>query len=127
MSKVSFTRKRGEKFRFSPEERARLDALSDAEIESRAVADSDNPPLDKHQLERMAVAREVRRVREKTGLSQPQFAARFHIGLARLRDFEQGRSEPDFIVRVFLRMILEDPSKADRLIKIVERQAAASA
>lgn len=127
MSKVSFTRKRGDKFLFSPEERARLDALSDAEIESRAAADSDNPPLDKGQLERMAVAREVRRVREKTGLSQPQFAARFHIGLARLRDFEQGRSEPDFIVRVFLRMILEDPSKADRLIKTVERGAAASA
>ncbi len=125
MSKVSFTRRRGDKFRFSPKERARLGALSDAEIESRAVADSDNPPLDKDQLKRMAVAREVRRVREKTGLSQPQFAARFHIGLARLRDFEQGRSEPDFIVRVFLRMILEDPSKADRLVKIVERGTAA--
>ena len=127
MSKVSFTRKRGAKFRFSDKDRARLDAASDAEVESRARADSDNPPLDKDQLNRMAVAREVRRVREKTGLSQPQFAARFHIGLARLRDFEQGRSEPDFIVRVFLRMILEDPSKADRLVKMVERDGAESA
>jgi len=61
-------------------------------------------------------------IAEKTGLSQPQFAVRFHIGLARLRDFEQGRSEPDFIVRVFLRMIHEDPAKADRLVKSVERQ-----
>jgi DNA-binding transcriptional regulator YiaG len=48
------------------------------------------------------LAREVRLIREKTGLSQPPFAARFHIGLARLRDFEPARSEPDFIVRVFL-------------------------
>ena len=127
MSKVSFTRRRGAKFRFSDKDRARLDAASGAEVESRARADSDNPPLDKDQLHRMAVARQVRRVREETGLSQPQFAARFHIGLARLRDFEQGRSEPDFIVRVFLRMILEDPSKVDRLVKVVEREGATSA
>lgn len=84
----------------------------------------DNPPLTGRQLDRMALAREVRLVREKTGLSQPQFAARFHIGLARLRDFEQARSEPDFVIRVFLRMILEDPSKADRLVKLVERESA---
>ncbi|HKT73051.1 MAG TPA: helix-turn-helix domain-containing protein [Steroidobacteraceae bacterium] len=127
MSKVSVTRKRGTKFRFSDKERARLGAPSETEVESGTSADSDNPPLTKDQLNRMAVAREVRRIREKTGLSQPQFAARFHIGLARLRDFEQGRSEPDFIVRVFLRMILEYPSRADRLVKMVERDGAVSA
>jgi hypothetical protein len=33
------------------------------------------------------------------------------------------RSEPDFIVRVFLRMIYEDPKKADRLVKLVEQQS----
>jgi putative transcriptional regulator len=75
----------------------------------------------------MVLAREVRLTREKLRLSQPEFAARFHIGLARLLDLEQARSEPDFIVRVFLRMIYEDPAKADRLIKIVERQGAVAA
>jgi putative transcriptional regulator len=95
--------------------------------EAQALADPENSPLTEQQLNRMALAREVLLVREKTGLSQPQFAARFHIGLARLRDFEQARSEPDFIVRVFLRMILEDPGKADRLVKIVERENAAHA
>jgi putative transcriptional regulator len=124
MSKTYFTRKRGAPFRFSEEERRRLKALSDADIEARAMSDPDNPPLTKEQLKRMVLAREVRLTREKTGLSQPQFAARFHIGLARLRDFEQARSEPDFIVRVFLRMILEDPVKVDRLVKMVERQGA---
>jgi putative transcriptional regulator len=127
MSKISFARKRGARFRFSDEERARLDAMSDAEVKAWALADPDNPPLSEEQLKRMALAREVRLVREKTGLSQPQFAARFHIGLARLRDFEQGRSEPDFIVRVFLRMILEDPAEADRLVKLFERQGALTA
>jgi putative transcriptional regulator len=91
------------------------------------LSDPDNPPLSEQQLKRMALAREVRLVREKTGLSQPQFAARFHIGLARLRDFEQARSEPDFIVRVFLRIIQEDPAKAYRLVKLVERRSVVTA
>lgn len=127
MSKTSFSRKRGDSFRFSDSERKRLKKVDDAKAEATALADSDNPPLTEQQLERMVLAREVRLVREKTGLSQSQFAARFHIGLARLRDFEQARSEPDFIVRVFLRMISEDPGKADRLVKLVERQSAAHA
>ena len=127
MSKVSFSRKRGSSFRFTDKERKRLKDVSDTEAEARALADVDNPPLSEQQLRRMVLAREVRLVREKTGLSQPQFAARFHIGLARLRDFEQARSEPDFVVRVFLRMIQEDPAKAERLVKLVERESAANA
>src|SRR5712672_773204 len=123
MSKTYFSRKRGAQYQFSAEEKRRLDDLSDAEIEARALSDPDNPPQTKEQLRRMVLAREVRLTREKLGLSQPEFAARFHIGLARLRDFEQARSEPDFIVRVFLRMIYEDSAKADRLIKLVERQS----
>ena len=81
MSKVSFKRKRGSSFRFSKVERRRLKNVSDAESEALARADPDNPPLTKQRLGRMVLAREVRLVREKTGLSQPQFAARFHIGL----------------------------------------------
>jgi putative transcriptional regulator len=100
-----------------------LDHLSDADVEAGALSDTDNPPQTTEQLRRMALAREVRLTREKLGLSQPEFAARFHIGVARLRDFEQARSEPDVIVRVFLRMIFEDPTKADRLIRLVERRA----
>jgi putative transcriptional regulator len=121
MSKVSFTRKRGAPFRFSDEERKRLKNVSDADTEAAALSDPDNPPLTPEQLKRMSLAREVRLIREKTGLSQPQFAERFRIGLARLRDYEQARSEPDFVVRVYLRMIFEDPAGADRLVKLVER------
>jgi putative transcriptional regulator len=127
INKVYFTRKRGARYRPSAEDRRRSGTLTDAEIEARALSDPDNPPQTAEQLQRMALAREVRLTREKLGLSQPEFAARFHIGLARLRDFEQARSEPDLIVRVFLRIIYEDPVKADRLIRAVERQNSVSA
>jgi len=123
VSKTYFSRKRGTQYHPSAQEKRRLDKLSDTEIEAGALSDPDNQPQTKEQLRRMVLAREVRLTRDKLGLSQPEFAARFHIGLARLRDFEQARSEPDFIVRVFLRMIYEDPAKADRLIKLVERKS----
>lgn len=122
MSKVSFHRKRGAPFRFSDQERKRLKALGASEADAKARSDADNPPVDEARLGRMALAREVRLIREKTGLSQPQFAARFHLGLARLRDYEQARSEPDIPIRVFLRLIQEDPAHAKRLIEAVERQ-----
>ena len=122
MSKTYFSRKRGAQYQFSEEEKRRLNGLSDAEIERRALCDPDNPPLSKEQLRRMAFAREIRMTREKLGLSQPQFAARFQIGLARLRDFEQARSEPDLVVRVFFRLIYEDAEKADQPIKLLQRR-----
>lgn len=66
----------GVSFRFSDKERSRLKNVSDAEseAETRALTDPENPPLTKQQLDGMALAREVRLVRQRTGLSQPQFA-----------------------------------------------------
>jgi hypothetical protein len=61
MSKISFSHKRGAPFQFSDDERKRLKNVSDAEIEARALADRDNPPLGGEQLKRMALAREGRR------------------------------------------------------------------
>jgi putative transcriptional regulator len=122
MSRTSFIRERGRPFRFSPQERARLQGLTEAQVQAGANADADNPELTDAELRRMQVAREVRRIRERTGLSQPQFAARFRIGLGRLRDFEQARSEPDLLVRAFYRLIDEDPQRAEALVQAVEMQ-----
>ncbi len=127
MSKTSFTRKRSAPFTFSAEARARLEAMSEVDVAQAASGDPDNPILSDGQLRRMRTAREVRRVREATGLSQPQFAARYRIGLGRLRDFEQARSEPDLLLRVIYRLISEDPERAERLIAQVEREGLAGA
>ena len=47
-------------FRFDAVERARLDAMSDEEIERLAREDPDNPPLTDQELSRMVAARSVR-------------------------------------------------------------------
>src|SRR4051812_14474205 len=58
----------------SPEQEAFQQALSSEEIEWLAASDPDNPPSSDEELDRGVAAREVRLVREKTGLSQHRFA-----------------------------------------------------
>ena len=53
---------------------------------------------------------DVRAIREVTGLSQDEFALQFGLELATLRNWEQGRSEPDTAARNFLTTIAKDPN-----------------
>ena len=103
-------------YRPSPDERARLDALSDEEIERLASEDPDNPPLTDQQLSRMVAARSVRRVREGLGLTQGKFAEQYRINPARLRDWEQGRSTPDSAALAYLRVIEREPEAVARAL-----------
>jgi putative transcriptional regulator len=52
---------------------------------------------------------DVRAIREATKLSQEDFALRFGLELATVRNWEQGRSEPDTAARNFLITIARDP------------------
>ena len=48
-------------------------------------------------------------IRRALGLSQEEFAARYRIPLGTLRDWEQGRSEPDQPARAYLEVIAAEP------------------
>jgi putative transcriptional regulator len=104
--------KRGEvPGKMTPVDWARLDAMTPEEIEQNAIDDPDNPPLTDEEIERAVLARDIRQLRQSTGLSQEKFAARFHIHVARVRDWEQGRHMPDSAMRAYLRVI-QDNQKA---------------
>lgn len=60
---------------------------------------------------------DVRAVRKALGLSQQEFAARYSFGLARLRDWEQGRSQPDGAVRAYLLVIAREHEAVDRALR----------
>ncbi|MDB5437651.1 MAG: hypothetical protein JWM33_78 [Caulobacteraceae bacterium] len=100
----------------TPDQAALLDARSDLEITAAALSDADNPPLTDSELGRLSAARRVREVRAHTGLSQTSFAAAFRIGVARLRDFEQGRSQPDSAVLAYLAVIDKEPDAVRRAL-----------
>ncbi|MGH2617929.1 MAG: helix-turn-helix domain-containing protein [Thermomicrobiales bacterium] len=88
---------------------ARLEAMTEEEIEANALSDPDNPPLTPEELARMRPAPNARRIRDKLKLTQEQFSERFEIPLGTLRDWEQGVSYPDRAARTLLRVIDKDP------------------
>jgi putative transcriptional regulator len=107
-------REEGRPFKFDPGEPARLEAMSDEEVEAAALADPDNPPLTEAQLADMMGGGRLRRIRERLGLSQETFARRYHFSVGRLRDLEQGRTRIDGVVSAYLRLIEADPEFVDR-------------
>jgi putative transcriptional regulator len=88
---------------------ARLEAMTDEEIHAAALADPDARPLTQEDLERMPLVPRVVTIRRALKLSQEDFAARYHIPVGTLRDWEQGRKEPDAAARAFLRVIATEP------------------
>ena len=97
-------------------ERARLDAMSDAEITAAALADADNPPLTAEESARIEAAQIVRRTRAQTGLSQDRFAKRYRISVGRLRDLEQGRTKADSALLAYLAVIEREPEAVERAL-----------
>ncbi|MBI4967248.1 MAG: helix-turn-helix domain-containing protein [Rhodospirillales bacterium] len=65
---------------------------------------------------RVPDAIDVRRVRQGTGLSQAEFAARFGINRRTLQDWEQGRHEPDAMARALLTIIAREPEAVRRAL-----------
>jgi putative transcriptional regulator len=96
---------------------ARLEAMTEEEIEANALADPDNPPLTPEELARMRVVPHPRRIRERLKLTQEAFSERFEIPLGTLRDWEQGVSYPDKAARTLLRVIEQDPEGVARALE----------
>jgi putative transcriptional regulator len=88
----------------------RADAMTEAEIHAAALSDPDAQPLTPERLARMKRTPQARVIRRALGLSQEEFAKRFHIPLGTLRDWEQGRKDPDTAARAYLRVIGHNPA-----------------
>lgn len=88
---------------------SRFDALTDAEVHAAALADPDAQPLTPERMASMKRTPQVKVIRRAFGLSQEEFSARFRIPLGTLRDWEQGRKEPDTAARSYLKVIARNP------------------
>ncbi len=60
---------------------------------------------------------DVRAVRTRMGLSQAQFANKFGLPPATLRNWEQGRSRPDAPTRVLLAVIAKHPEAVEDVLR----------
>lgn len=86
-----------------------LPRRSDAAIEAAALSDPDNRPRTPEREKKPRRIPQVRVMRKALGLTQEEFAAHFHIPLGTLRDWEQGKSEPDTCARAYLKVIARNP------------------
>lgn len=68
-------------------------------------------PLSDDEFERGMGAMLARRARAATGLSQTEFAKRYGVPAASLRDWEQGRRMPDAATQSYLRVIIKMPDE----------------
>ena len=93
-----------------------LRPMTNAAIEQAARADRDALPLTESDLQRMKQTPRVKIIRRALNLTQEEFADRYQIPLGTLRDWEQGRSEPDQPTRAYLRLIALDPELVYRLL-----------
>lgn len=86
-----------------------LDNLSDEEVVRRALSDPDAKPLTEEDFKRLKRSPRVRIVRMALGLTQAEFAEAYGIPVATLRDWEQGRREPDQASKTLLKLIERMP------------------
>jgi putative transcriptional regulator len=59
----------------------------------------------------------VRAIRQKLGLSQSKFAVRFGFTAATVRNWEQGRTQPDGPARVLLAVIAYHPDAVEDALR----------
>jgi putative transcriptional regulator len=96
---------------------SRLDAMTDVEKHAAAVSDPDNRPLSEADMKRMKRTPRAKLIRRALGLSQEDFAVRYRIPLGTLRDWEQGRAEPDQAARAYLTVIAREPEVVRKALK----------
>lgn len=90
--------------------------MSAEEVEKAARSDPDAQPLTPADLRGMKRVPQVKVIRRALELTQEEFAARYHIPLGTLRDWEQGRAEPDQPTRAYLTLIARDPERVNQTL-----------
>ena len=90
--------------------------MSEAEVSAAAAADPDARPMSQDEFSAARRVPRVRTLRRALDLTQEEFAARFHIPLGTLRDWEQGRTVPDQPARAYLTVIAHDPEGVRRAL-----------
>ncbi len=103
---------------------ARLDAMTDEEVHAAAMADPDARPMTPEQMAKARRVPRVKTLRRALGLTQEEFATRYQIPLGTLRDWEQGRTEPDQPARAYLKVIASNPDWVSRALANGPRRTA---
>jgi putative transcriptional regulator len=125
MSDANTTKKIAERPRAAEPDWSRFDAMSEAERHAAAPSDPDAQPLTEDDLKRMRRTPRAKIIRRALRLSQEECAARYRIPLGTLRDWEQGRAQPDQAARADLTVIAREPEAARCALEPIQGTRAA--
>ena len=89
----------------------KLRAKTDEEVIAAALSDPDAQPMTEEQLAQMRRAPLSKRIRRKLRLTQEQFAEKYAIPIGTVRDWDQGRTDPDAAARALLNAIAAYPDE----------------
>jgi putative transcriptional regulator len=81
-----------------------------------ALADPDAQPITAENIHLMKPVPRSKTIRRRLSLTQEEFAERYRIPLGTLRDWEQGRTEPDQTAQTYLHLIALDPDGVYRTL-----------
>jgi putative transcriptional regulator len=84
--------------------------MTGAEIHAAALSDADARPLPVSDTGGMTKLVNIKKLRERLGLTQESFAATYRIPVGTLRDWEQRRKRPDAPARAYLTIIATNPA-----------------
>ncbi len=90
--------------------------MTDEEVTAAAMGDNDAKPMTPEQLRTARRVPRTKTLRQALAMTQEEFAMRFHIPIGTLRDWEQGRCEPDQPARAYLTVIAHDPEGVERAL-----------
>src|SRR5882724_7809247 len=90
--------------------------MTDAQVKTAASADPDARPMTAEELRKVKRVPRVKTLRRALGFTQEEFAVRYQIPIGTLRDWEQGRAEPDQPARAYLKVIAQDPERVHRML-----------
>ena len=95
----------------------RFDAMTAEERHQAALSDPDAQPMSDSDWARMKRTPQAKIIRRALALTQEEFSRRFHIPLDTLRDWEDGRAQPDQPTLAYLRVIASDPESVSRVLR----------
>ena len=96
---------------------ARLRAMTDEEVTAAARSDPNARPMTLKQLRSARRVPRTKTLRRALHLTQEEFATRYRIPIGTLRDWEQGRCEPDQPAQAYLTVIAHDPEGVQRALQ----------
>jgi putative transcriptional regulator len=93
--------------------------MAEEEIVAAALSDADASPMTEEQIRQAPRVPRVKTIRRALQLTQEEFAARYHIPLSTLRDWEQGDSQPDQTAQAYLRAIAVNPEAVYQALQFI--------